>query len=497
MNDGMMMSHSTPGSRRGSDRSDIVVMDMIQEVSSSPTPPPNGDVGGDIQFSSGVNSTARASSFRHTPPNRASSTVSSTSTGGRHSLDDSTYSNTSAAISNGRDSAGSFNLGRSTSLRMVQNRHSVANLYTVDPNAQMFMRGNHLAPCGPMVLGAGTRFASNEQMVRRKSSSALNGSNQFVSNRSEGYQQNRPTTAAGHHPITTRGYQQLMDDDVGEASYQSYLTFEEQQQGSIQQIEQNRHSTGGPDLRQAIGSNSSSQSSDDEQDVEQLLKHSQYYCGDEETKEYGETQLSGGYAQTQPEQQQYHQQHYQQQPYQQHQQLRISPSNQLTVIDNHNKLSLDPGDPNRYSGTTSPMTPLNDEFEDDNPESSSSASNLLAPNWASGGRRSSFLRRLIPSGNGGGGTGGNTGIAGSDAIVTTNASTGVQLDFRSTSHKSMKIVGEIKLSFIMTKGFLEIEVLAARNLPDSATGSGAAPGKYPKKLKCFRIFEIYFFKPNL
>ena len=111
-----------------------------------------------------------------------------------------------------------------------------------------------------------------------------------------------------------------------------------------------------------------------------------------------------------------------------------------------------------HTGTPSPVTPSHEEEPDDASGSIGSQSNLLVPNWATtGGRRKSFLQRLIPTGV----------AAGASMLLSGNGS---------EPAKSV-VVGEIKLSFIMTKGFLEIEVIAARGLPDSVMGP-FPPGIY-------------------
>lgn len=166
------MSRSTPGSRRNSGRSDAG-MEMIVEASPCVEDAPGGKVsmtGG--TFSAGSQSampkrpTTSNSMYR---PQTRGSTATLNSSGGRHSLDDSSYSNSPGPKSAGE--GGSLSLDRTTSLRLVQNRHSVGNLYHLPAGvadsqaaaalAISYIRGAHLAP------------AYMEQYERRKSSSAL------------------------------------------------------------------------------------------------------------------------------------------------------------------------------------------------------------------------------------------------------------------------------------------------------------------------------------
>ena len=164
---------------------------------------------------------------------------------------------------------------------------------------------------------------------------------------------------------------------------------------------------------------------------------------------------------------------------------------------------------------------------------SSSQQNLLAPNWASGmhqiGRRRSFFQRLMPfstintaaqlfQNNGNrqqnsfDSSGGSIEYDQNDDdhqeqhhIINKNyhhfGNRSSFKDIVSGGHNNhyyynnqqmhsnnmmkMFVMGEIKLGFIMTKGFLEIEVIAARDLPDSVSGQGNPPGKRRRRVFWF------------
>ncbi|OTF71939.1 hypothetical protein BLA29_006397 [Euroglyphus maynei] len=60
----------------------------------------------------------------------------------------------------------------------------------------------------------------------------------------------------------------------------------------------------------------------------------------------------------------------------------------------------------------------------------------------------------------------------------------------SETKRTVKVVGEIKLGFVMTKGFLEIEVCAARGLPDSTYGPHP-PDTYVKTYLVDRGRQLY------
>src|SRR5690606_13915872 len=151
--DQLMMSRSTPGSRRNSGRSDIVVESQLKLQQQS-----RNQSARDLQGGGG----SPSSFARH--PSRASSTMSSAPSTGRHSLDDS-YSNNSTS------GPQSLSLGRSTCLGLAQNRHSMGNLhhtsasnYGPPPTTGSYIRNSHLAAPGSY---------GDSSMLRRKSSSAL------------------------------------------------------------------------------------------------------------------------------------------------------------------------------------------------------------------------------------------------------------------------------------------------------------------------------------
>lgn len=174
------------------------------------------------------------------------------------------------------------------------------------------------------------------------------------------------------------------------------------------------------------------------------------------------------------------------------------PSKNIPVNDDGQKsnlLSIDSIHGSRYSvetsgGTSSaPPTPSHDDYDDDN---SQNGGGLTIPGCQE--RRPSFLRRLVPSAAetvmhmvmGTGGPGSNAQpsdeiLHSSSMMMTTNTTTTTNAQYGQTTHpqhseqtpkRIVKVVGEIKLGFIMTKGFLEIEVCAARGLPDSTTSIG-------------------------
>lgn len=112
------------------------------------------------------------------------------------------------------------------------------------------------------------------------------------------------------------------------------------------------------------------------------------------------------------------------------------------------------------------MTPSNEEEPEDASGSVGSQQNLLAPNWAVG-RRKSFLQRMIP-----------TAVAAGASLLLNRPDEGASA---AEPPKSV-VVGEIKLGFIMTKGLFEIEVVAARGLPDSVMGP------FPPGIVTFQCF---------
>lgn len=167
-----MMSRSTPGSRRNSGRSDAG-MEMIVEASPCVEDAPGGEASMTGETFSAKQSAMQlpkrptTSNSMYRPARGSTATLNSS--GGRHSLDDSSYSNSPGPKSAGE--GGSLSLDRTTSLRLVQNRHSVGNLYHLPAGvadsqaaaalAASYIRGAHLA--APYM----------EQYERRKSSSAL------------------------------------------------------------------------------------------------------------------------------------------------------------------------------------------------------------------------------------------------------------------------------------------------------------------------------------
>lgn len=151
---------------------------------------------------------------------------------------------------------------------------------------------------------------------------------------------------------------------------------------------------------------------------------------------------------------------------------------------NLNLLAIDSIHGSRFSvetsgGSTAPPTPLHDDYDDDN---SQNGGGLTIPGCQE--RRPSFLRRLMPSAAETvmqmvmGGPGSNAQpsdeiLHSSSAMISTSVQHGQtthQHQHSEPPKRIVKVVGEIKLGFIMTKGFLEIEVCAARGLPDSSFG---------------------------
>ena len=171
------MSRSTPGSRRNSGRSDTG-MEMIVEASPCVEEAPDGEMAAFPASSDRTTSAMQqqppptrptTASSMYRPPTRGS-TATLNSSGGRHSLDDSSYSNSMGPKSTG--DGGSLSLDRTTSLRLVQNRHSVGNLYHLpagvasDAQAAAAMGASY-------IRGAHLAAPYQEQYERRKSSSAL------------------------------------------------------------------------------------------------------------------------------------------------------------------------------------------------------------------------------------------------------------------------------------------------------------------------------------
>ena len=113
-----LISRSTPGSRRNSGRSDVSTNEIASLINDN-----SQQRMLQSQQSSQPFMSTPLPRYR-TPPANASSTLSSST--GRHSLDDSSYSNSAGG---NKSADGSISLGRSTSLRLVQNRHSVGNLF--------------------------------------------------------------------------------------------------------------------------------------------------------------------------------------------------------------------------------------------------------------------------------------------------------------------------------------------------------------------------------
>ena len=172
-----MMSRSTPGSRRNSGRSDTG-MEMIIEASPNVDHHDNAFMPS-TAFPGQKRPTTSASASNYRPPTRGS-TATLNSSGGRHSLDDSSYSNSIGGTTGGPRSAGeagSVSLDRSASLRLVQNRHSVGNLYHHPPGGSADAQAAALAAS---YLGRGSPHGTHlqapytgEPYERRKSSSAL------------------------------------------------------------------------------------------------------------------------------------------------------------------------------------------------------------------------------------------------------------------------------------------------------------------------------------
>ena len=424
-----MMSRSTPGSRRNSDRS-VNEMEIITEASPM-EPRANESVFGPSIYTNTLTTKRPSTSMgNYRPPTRGSTATLSSSTG-RHSLDDSSYSNSMGGPRSAGDGGGSLSLGRTTSLRMIQNRHSVGNLYHHQPmndaNSMMMeqarIRGDHLvAP-------------SNELYERRKSSSTI-GNQTKISNTRDGFKHCGPSPySAGYSCFTGVG-----------GSYQHLL--------SQQQLTGN--------YSQPISDQDTSPFSSDD-DIDNLLLDESNFGSDQNTPvrpqsstfstERPHSSICVPDGSEQPELDSAL-----------HLKLSDNKLNQLTVVDSNKLSTASIDDQSRFSGTTSPATPMNEE-EPDECTGSNSSTNLLVPNWATpGGRRKSFLQRLMP-----------TGVTTASSILS-----GRQSDQNvGTSDSTPKpvIVGEIKLGFVMTKGFLEIDVTAARNLPDSVTGP-YPPGKF-------------------
>lgn len=371
--DPVLMSRSTPGSRRNSGRGDAAeLMEMVganQARSDSLQP----QVGGGRLC---------------TPPTRASSTLSAST--GRHSLDDSSCS-TSAAKS--------LSLGRSTSLRLVANRHSVANLYHVPPG------------CVP-----NSRLAApvlDPAMMRRKSSSALGAPH-------------KPPDAGISYQDAQAHYRR---SGSLHASSQHYCRLDADSRQYL--LAQNEPAA-------ELSEQDSELSSDD--DVDCLLAHSDYTLDSADSKPFAEqkgveVRVETASASDPP----------------------LASLHQLTVLDS-NRLAIADAD-SRYSGTTTPVTPSHEG------EGEEEGGTLAVPAWVSSERRGSFLRRLVP--------------AAAESVMNMMGQSAPRGD-PAEAGKQAVVVGEIKLGFIMTKGFLEIEVIGARDLPDSVNGP-FPPGEWRRE----------------
>lgn len=257
--------------------------------------------------------------------------------------------------------------------------------------------------------------------------------------------------------VPNEGYMQ-MDSD----SYQYLLEPNTLNTDSNQKL----FFSGNPETEYQSDQDSELNTSDDDADFENLLKDSNYTLDSLENKERTKQNSQSVTVPPVP-------------------QLQIKEESFDNKLGDNSNLNakhltipgLNPQDSNllsiggsRYSVntmSTSPRTPTCEDFEDGDENSQSGG--LTIP--VSRERRPSFLRRLVPSAAETvmnmmiGGPGSNAQP--SDEILHPNNSSTM---IAAHPKRTVVVVGEIKLGFIMTKGFLEIEVIAARGLPDSTFG---------------------------
>lgn len=168
----MMTSRSTPNSRRNSNRSDYGGDCTTPPIHYSPTPSRiNGSSANRIKTSPTPPPTSASwfQRYRSSPSRASAASTLSSSTGGRHSLDES-LSISNSARSN---SAASGSIPRFTSLRLASNRHSIGNLYQVPVNSSK----TSIPHTTGQYLSTGVNQIQQQQQQqlssRRKSSSAL------------------------------------------------------------------------------------------------------------------------------------------------------------------------------------------------------------------------------------------------------------------------------------------------------------------------------------
>lgn len=167
----MMTSRSTPNSRRNSNRSDYGGDCTTPPIHYSPTPTRiNGSSANRIKTSPTPPPTSASwfQRYRSSPSRASAASTLSSSTGGRHSLDESLSISNSARSG----SAASGSIPRFTSLRLASNRHSIGNLYQVPVNSKTSISqvaGQYLS------TGVSQVQQQHQQQLssRRKSSSAL------------------------------------------------------------------------------------------------------------------------------------------------------------------------------------------------------------------------------------------------------------------------------------------------------------------------------------
>ncbi|KAH9413896.1 hypothetical protein DERP_009495 [Dermatophagoides pteronyssinus] len=509
----MMTSRSTPGSRRNSNRSDQgdfpIFPSHLQpmggsrsartspRMKASPTPPPVSNW---------------FTRYRSSPTSRASSTVSSAaSSTGRHSLDES-YTSHSGGGGGGREGniIGSSSRGISLtgSLRLAQNRHSIGNLYPVGPannNNNANVTAGYIT--GTMINDRmqsqnfqhlSTAVVDQQQQslaMRRKSSSALVHVDQGSKN-----QLSVPGGGGGYSKLsnTSDSYQYLLEPSNSPRNTSVRLTNANDNSIEIG----DDHS----DDQEEFDDEIADDTSDDDEDFDNLLKDSSYTLDSLENKQDSRNSpqklqqkilaINNNNDETT------------------NQTLTTQTTNQLNAP---NTLALPSknipvNDVETSGGTSSaPPTPSHDDYDDD--DNSQNGGGLTIPGCQE--RRPSFLRRLVPSAAetvmhmvmGTGGPGSNAQpsdeiLHSSSMMMTTNTTTTTNAQYGQTTHpqhseqtpkRIVKVVGEIKLGFIMTKGFLEIEVCAARGLPDSTTSIGQhhPPDTYVKTYLIDRGRQLY------
>ncbi|OTF76546.1 hypothetical protein BLA29_008223, partial [Euroglyphus maynei] len=228
--------------------------------------------------------------YRSSPTSRASSTVSSAaSSTGRHSLDESHTSQSGGGVASSRGiSIGSF----TGSLRLAQNRHSIGNLYPGGP-VNSNVAGYAVGAINSRMQSTNSQHlstADQQSAMRRKSSSALvhvDQGNTCSILTQNSYKSLYIVGSKNQLSVPVGGYSQLGNTD----SYQ-YLLQQNSPNASA------RISNANDDSIEVDHSDQESEiaddTSDDDEDFDNLLKDSSYTLDSLENKDRNSPQKLQG-----------------------------------------------------------------------------------------------------------------------------------------------------------------------------------------------------------